>query len=82
MITQLAAQLMAHSAPQVDVRNRDNVDNGYDQFHGNRHKSEVYKLRPHGSCAAAEYETAAPLVPSSHADGRRSAVRWHFSHSL
>ncbi len=50
VITQLAAQLVAHSATQVDVRNRDNVNNGNDQFHGNRHRSEVYKLRPLPAC--------------------------------
>jgi hypothetical protein len=35
---------VAHPATQVDIRNRDNVENGNDQFHGNRHRSEVNKL--------------------------------------
>ncbi|CAI8766973.1 hypothetical protein EMIT0P253_10087 [Pseudomonas sp. IT-P253] len=45
MITQLAAQLMAHPPPQVDVRNGYNVNNGDDEFHKSRHTSEVNKLR-------------------------------------
>ena len=59
MITQLAAQLVAHLTAQVDIRNGDNVDNGNDEFHGNSHRSEINKLHPPGSCAATDYETAA-----------------------
>ncbi|MNV42946.1 hypothetical protein D3C71_1346470 [compost metagenome] len=50
VITQLAPQLVAHSTTQVNVRNRDNVDNGNDQFHGNRHRLEINKLRPLPAC--------------------------------
>ncbi|MNP58820.1 hypothetical protein D3C76_1537710 [compost metagenome] len=44
VIAQLAAQLVAHTTAQVNVRDADKVDSGNDQFHGNRHTSEVNKL--------------------------------------
>jgi hypothetical protein len=46
VIAQLAAQLVAHATAQVDVGNRYNINSGNDEFHGNRHTSEVNKLRP------------------------------------
>jgi hypothetical protein len=46
VVAQLAAQLVAHASAQVDVCNGDNVNSNNDQFHNNRHTSEMNKLRP------------------------------------
>ena len=46
VITQWAPQLVAHTSAQVDVRDGYNIYSGNDQFHKNRHTSEVNKLRP------------------------------------
>ncbi|MNP30380.1 hypothetical protein D3C76_1234480 [compost metagenome] len=34
VIAQLAPEFMPHSSPQMNIRNRYNVDNGNDDFHG------------------------------------------------
>lgn len=46
VIAQLAAQFVAYATTQVDIRDGYNVDSSNDEFHGNRHTSEVNKLRP------------------------------------
>jgi hypothetical protein len=42
----LAAQFVAHSTAQMNVRDGDNINSGDDEFHRGRHTSEVNKLRP------------------------------------
>ncbi|WP_177326787.1 hypothetical protein [Pseudomonas sp. CF161] len=59
MITQLAAQLMAHTPAQVDVGDRENINSSNNEFHGNRHTSEKKMPRPckpmvEGQIAASE----------------------------
>ena len=48
----------------MDIRDGDNINSGNDEFHGNRHTSEVNKLRSPAkrSGAVSEYETAAPVA--------------------
>ena len=46
VVAQLATQLVAYATAQVDIRDGYYVDSGNDEFHGNRHTSEVNKLRP------------------------------------
>ncbi|WP_236645562.1 hypothetical protein [Pseudomonas sp. Ant30-3] len=45
VVAQLPAQFVAHVTAQMNVRNRNNIDSSDDQFQGNRHTSEVNKLR-------------------------------------
>jgi hypothetical protein len=42
----LAPQFVAYATAQVDIGDGYEVDSGNDEFHGDRHTSEVNKLRP------------------------------------
>ncbi|MNO10167.1 hypothetical protein D3C81_2338470 [compost metagenome] len=46
MVAQLTAQFVAHATAQVDIGDGNKVHSGNDELHGNRHTSEVNKLRP------------------------------------
>ncbi|MNP39929.1 hypothetical protein D3C76_1335250 [compost metagenome] len=46
VVAQLARQLVAYATAQVDIGDGYYIDSGNDEFHGNRHTSEVNKLRP------------------------------------
>ncbi|WP_339488801.1 hypothetical protein [Pseudomonas sp. RL_5y_Pfl2_70] len=45
MITQLTTEFVAYATAQVNVCNGNDIYSGNDEFHGNRHTSEVNKLR-------------------------------------
>ncbi|WP_238939180.1 hypothetical protein, partial [Pseudomonas fragi] len=77
MIAQLATEFMANLAPQVDIRDGQNVNSNNDEFQEYRHKSGETQPGKHasGPISRKKYRVLVPLFGSQYV-----RLKQHFGH--